>query len=71
MGRCLLYVPQPGIEPQPRHTPCQRIEPATFWYMGRHSSQLSHRVRAESFFIDRELNQNWIQRIEILKVPVF
>ena len=35
---CLSYMPQPGIEP------------ATFWYLGQHSNQLSYQARAMSLF---------------------
>ena len=39
---CPPYAPQRGIDPQPRHMPWPRIEPATLQFVGQHSSQLSH-----------------------------
>ena len=34
--------PNQGPNPKPRHVPRRGIKPATFWFMGQHSNQLSH-----------------------------
>ena len=60
---CPPYAPQRGIDPQPRHMPWPRIEPATLQFVGQHSSQLSHTGQGCFWLILRFSLYHWFQAI--------
>ena len=43
---CFSHPPNWGPGPKPRHVPWLRIEPATFWFAGRHSEHWTIPARA-------------------------
>ena len=47
-----IRAPQPRWNLQPRCVLWSGVKPTTFWFMGRHSNQLSHPARAQIFTLE-------------------
>ena len=78
----LSWAPRLGTNSQPRHVPWPAIEPVTFWFMGRYSTQLSHTSQGLLLVIFIPMSQQcfslqtpsvwskpWIKKLEQLLRP--